>query len=847
MDDLISEFITETVESLTALDSELIRFEQDPGNAEALGNIFRLVHTIKGTCGWLGLTRLEIIAHATENVLGGLRNKSIPVSAALISTVLESLDATKSIAEYVNTHGKEPAGNDVALIQRINAAGLSQEADATDVSKSSDLPLLPQPDDTPAPPEDTPDDSPVAGNQPHSIRVNLDLLEHLMQMVGELVLTRNQLTQINKIRKIQEFSSSLQQLSQITSELQENVIKTRMQPIGNAWSRFPRLIRELSQELGKKIHLQMIGADTELDRQLLEAIKDPLIHMVRNSADHGLEPAEERLAAGKPEAGTVTLSAFHEGGHIIIEMSDDGRGLNIEKIKQRALKNGLAKEEDIAKLTNQQIVQFIFLPGFSTADKITSISGRGVGMDVVRYNIEKIGGTLELTSFQGKGSKFNIKIPLTLAIVSALVVQSCGQRFALPQLGVQEVVRIGHDTGHSIEHINHSCVMRLRDKLLPVIALADVLGMHSADSTQADAKFVVVCRVGSYSFGLRVEHILDMEEIVIKPMSEILKSIPLYSGSAILGDGSIIMILDPHGLARASGAEDVSSTFDASAMLGRQAANDNLVRFLLFQSQTGSVKAVPLELVSRIEKIDMATVEKSSTHPIVQYKDGLMRLRTMMHETLPSKDTKEVIVFSYDNQYLGLVVEKILDIVTVPYDIKLSSKEAGLLGSTIIGGQTTDIVDVAYILRELVGISDVEGTFAELDRKYELLFVEDNTFFRSLTVPLLISVGYKVTAVKDASEALKMLESKPGFDVIVSDIEMPGMDGFAFAEKCHNDPRLSHIPLFAFTSNKNEQILQKSRQYGFRDLVLKNNRAALLKSIALFFKEQQEGMYERRA
>jgi two-component system chemotaxis sensor kinase CheA len=841
MDDLISEFIAETMESLTALDSALIRFEKDPENVEALGNIFRLVHTIKGTCGFLGLSRLEALTHASENVLGKLRAKTIPVSAELISTVLESLDATKSIVEYIGTHGTEPAGDDAELIRELDAVADGQAGPETGIGTQSQAVVE---DIFPAQPEETADDAAAASSHVQSIRVNLGLLENLMEMVGELVLTRNQMMQAGKMQDPRKLSHCLQQLNQITSELQEGVMKTRMQPIGNAWSKFPRLIRELSHELNKKITLRMIGADTELDRQLLEALKDPLTHMIRNSADHGLEPPEERLAAGKPDTGTVTLSAFHEGGHIIIEMSDDGRGLNIEKIKQRALKNGLATEEDIAKLTSQQIVQFIFLPGFSTADKVTNISGRGVGMDVVRYNIEKIGGTLELTSFQGKGSKFNIKIPLTLAIASMLIVKAGSERFALPQLNIQEVVRIGAGTEHTIEHIHTSPVMRLRGKLLPILSLTDVLGLASGEDK---GNYVIVCKVGGYSFGLRVERILDIEEIVIKPISEVLKSIPIYSGNAILGDGSIIMTLDPHGLARASGAEDVSSTFDTAAMTSKTAANDNLVSLLLFRSQSGAVRAVPLELITRIEKIDMATVEQSGIHPVIQYKNGLMRLHTMTGEYLPQKNTKEVIVFSYDNAYLGLVADKALDIVNVPYDIKLASNEKGLFGSMVINGKAMDVVDVGHMLRDLVGISDVEGAFAATDRKYELLLVENSAFFRSLTIPLMISVGYKVTAVKDANEALKALEANPRFDIIVSDIEMPGMDGFAFAECCHKNSKISHIPLFAYSSSKTDQAIQKSRQCGFQDLVLKTDQTALLKSIAIFFQQEKGGQHARHA
>ncbi|NBX03895.1 MAG: chemotaxis protein CheA [Alphaproteobacteria bacterium] len=446
MDDLISEFITETSESLALLDNELMRLEQNPDDVGILGNIFRIMHTIKGTCGFLGLPRLEHVAHAGENVLGKIRDNVFKATPEAITMILESLDCIKGLIEYLNSNGEEQPGEDAELIARLNhfaetgTMGGGGAAAAPAVSEiltesanpfphfcgDDDLEALsaavaaapaaaPEPvAAAPAPVAAVPVAKPTAsaakpaakaeegehkeggaaGSQ--SIRVNLDVLENLMQMVSELVLTRNQLMQIARTKEDKEFLTPLQQLSHITSELQEGVMKTRMQPIGNAWSKFPRLIRDLSMELGKKIDLRMNGAETELDRQLLEVIKDPLTHMVRNSCDHGLETPDQRRAAGKPEVGTVTLSAYHEGGHIIIEIVDDGRGINIERVKQKALDNGVATEAQMATMTEKQIAQFVFAPGFSTAEKVTAVSGRGVGMDVVKTNIEKIGGALDV-------------------------------------------------------------------------------------------------------------------------------------------------------------------------------------------------------------------------------------------------------------------------------------------------------------------------------------------------------------------------------------------------------------------------------------------------------------------
>ena len=547
MDDLISEFIEETTESLGLLDSELVSFEKNPNDEAILGNIFRIVHTIKGTCGFLGLPRLEQVAHASENVLGKIRDGDLEAKPAAITLVLESLDCIKGLIDYLNENGSEPEGEDDDLRARLNyyadngfpmgeggavetapvevvaeeAAPEVVAADADDTVEDfssffkgdDDLQGLidgtsdgnsPAVSAEEAPAEEVPDedankamekaavdaaiaaakaekkkakgpaakkaDAPAAGNQ--SIRVNIDVLENLMQMVSELVLTRNQLMQIARTREDRDFLTPLQHLSHITTELQEGVMKTRMQPIGNAWAKFPRLIRDLSMELDKKIDLRMIGAETELDRQLLEMIKDPLTHMVRNSCDHGLETTAGRIEADKSEEGVVELSAFHEGGHIIIKITDDGRGINIDKVKEKCILNEVCTATELESMSDQQIMQYIFAPGFSTAEKVTAVSGRGVGMDVVRTNIEKIGGTVELSSEMGKGSEFSIKIPLTLAIVSVLIVESAGEKFAIPQINVTELVRVGGDSEHVVETINKAPVIRLRENLLPLIELS---------------------------------------------------------------------------------------------------------------------------------------------------------------------------------------------------------------------------------------------------------------------------------------------------------------------------------------------------------------------------------------
>ncbi|HCK18925.1 MAG TPA: hybrid sensor histidine kinase/response regulator, partial [Thalassospira sp.] len=594
MDDLLSEFLTETSESLSTLDVELVKLEQNPNDPDILSNIFRLVHTIKGTCGFLGLPRLEAVAHAGENVLGKIRDGELVVTADAVTLVLESIDTIKYLLGELEQNEAEPDGNDAELIARLNhfadtgeipgaapaadAAPAAEEAAAEEVEMTDDEKLQAAFDAAEYDPDFEIPDEPAAAAEPEpeapakptappaaaksqevapakkpaekakaeaprgetkessvaaqTIRVNVELLENLMTLVSELVLTRNQLLQMVRGKDDSEFTVPLQRLSHITTDLQEGVMKTRMQPIGNAWAKLPRIVRDLALEMNKKIDLQMIGADTELDRQVLELIKDPLTHMVRNSADHGLEDIPGRREAGKPETGTVTLNAYHEGGHIIIEISDDGRGLNLERIKAKAISNGLTTESELEGMADQQIQQFIFKAGFSTAEKVTSVSGRGVGMDVVRTNIEKIGGTVELKSVEGRGSTFIIKIPLTLAIVSALIVESGGERFAIPQISVLELVRASNNSEHSIERIHDTPVLRLRNRLLPLVTLKRILGLDTSDATDDsldEEAFIVVAQVGTYSFGIIVDRVFDTEEIVVKPVAPILRDLSLFS------------------------------------------------------------------------------------------------------------------------------------------------------------------------------------------------------------------------------------------------------------------------------------------------------------------------------
>jgi two-component system chemotaxis sensor kinase CheA len=863
-----------------------VRFERETSDATILSNIFRLMHTIKGTCGFLGLPRLGAVAHAGENILGKFRDGELEVTPRAVTLILKAIDQIRCLLAEMESTGAEPSGSDDELIGEINAlAGATEPAAAEPVQTQSagpsfsedgfpvaaellaevaealeqknkakpepanvlDLPgqLLeqqntawPEPANELAPPLPVraPEPAPAASSAPResetkepataasSIRVNVDVIENLMTLISELVLTRNQLLQTQRVQKDSEFKVPLQRLSHITSDLQDGVTRMRMQPIGNAWNKLPRIVRDLAVATGKKIELTMLGAETELDRQVLEMIKDPLTHMVRNSADHGIEDGARRLAAGKPETGTIALNAYHESGHIFIRIADDGRGLDLERIRQKAIANGLASEAAIAGMSEQQILQFIFRPGFSTAEKVTSVSGRGVGMDVVRTNIERIGGTIELSSVAGRGTTFLIKIPLTLAIVAALIVEASQQRFAIPQLNVVELVGVSDRTEARIETINTSPVLRLRDRLLPLVSLRGVLSLEPCETCD---RFVVVAQVGAHNFGIIVDRVFDTEEIVVKPVAPILRGTRFYVGNTILGDGSVIMILDPNGLSNAAGQIKSADADAAQATASTaDAQGGDRATFLLFRTGGSELKAIPLELVSRIESLDAASIENVDGRHVVQYRRHLMPLIPFNADHHWKESGKqETLVFSDNGRSMGLVVDEVVDIVRDHMEIELSSGRPGLLGSAIIAGKAVDVVDVGHFLTQ--AFSDwFENSGTDKPSRNALL-VDDSPFFRNLLAPLLASANWKVTTAADGLEALKLREHGRQFDVIISDIEMPNMDGLALAGAIRSDPRWSQVPLVALSSHASKDDMDAGQLAGFDEYVAKSDQAHL--------------------
>ncbi len=812
MDDLLRDFLTETHENLDVVDVELVQFEREPNNREILAKVFRLVHTIKGTCSFVGLPRLEALAHAAEALMGRFRD-GMPVTADAVSLILSTIDRIKEILDALEHTAQEPAGADDDLIGALDC--MAEGALAPAPAKAA--------------PAERRDDSPLKAA---TLRVQVDTIEQLMTMVSELVLTRNQLLDIARRHEDTAFKASLARLSHVTVELQERVMKTRMQPIGNAWSKLPRIVRDLAVELGKEIDLEMRGSDTELDRQVLEQIRDPLTHMIRNAADHGIEVPAERRAAGKPARATIRLRAFHEGGNIIIELSDDGRGLNAERIRAQAVTQGLVTEAEAEKLGDAQVHKLIFTPGFSTAATVTSVSGRGVGMDVVQNNIDEIGGTIDVKTQRGRGTSFTIKIPLTLAIVSALIVECQGERFAIPQLAVVEVVKSETDTEHRIEQIHDTRVLRLRDRLLPLESLHTLLQPAPLAPVEAEDGFIVVMNVGGRTFGIGVDQVLHTEEIVVKPLSAKLRHVGLFSGSTILGDGLVILIVDPNGAAAATGVPLETTSITIERAPEEKPETEQSISLIVFRAGSAEPKAVPVALVTRLEVIDARDIEHSSGRAMVQYRGGLMPLVSLAAAEIKREGRQPLLVFMDRGRAVGLVVDEIVDIVEERLDIKVASRTPGVLGTAVLGGRATEIIDIGHFLPQ--GFAD---WFRRKDMRADalgrrVLFVDDSAFFRTMLVPVLQAAGYAVTTATGGHEALAMVQKDNRFAAIISDIEMPEMNGFELAETLQGNPRTAHIPLIALSSFDAPATLARAREAGFRAFIAKFDRERLIAALS---------------
>ncbi len=528
-----------------------------------------------------------------------------------------------------------------------------------------------------------------------NVRVGVGLLDRLMNLVGELVLARNQVLQASVASSDPALAAASQRLSLITTELQEGIMKTRMQPIGSVWSKFPRIVRDLAVACGKQVRLDLLGRDTELDRTVLEAIRDPLTHIVRNSVDHGIEGPADRRAKNKPEVGTIAFRAFHEGGMVNIEVTDDGRGIDPEKLRDKAIERGLVTPERAARLSDREAMLLLFLPGFSTAKEVTNISGRGVGMDVVKTGVEKIGGTIDIQSRIGEGTSIKVKIPLTLAIIPALIVCSEEHRYAIPQVNLVELVRV--EERNAIEYVRDAPVYRLRGELLPIVFLGAVFG-GAAKPPSAPGYNIIVLKADNRSFGLVVDDVADTQEIVVKPLGRELKSISAFAGATIMGDGRVALILDVFGLADAIGMVVRTNREDLATDSGATDAED-VETMLAFQLSEGQRMAIPLDSVDRLEEFRVDRIERAGSTEVIQYRDQILRLLHVADivgsgRTEPSSDVVQVVVHSRDGQTIGLVVDRIADIVQDRIAVDEHVSRRGVVGSAVLHGAVTEILDV---------------------------------------------------------------------------------------------------------------------------------------------------------
>lgn len=735
MDAIINEFIVESYENLDQLDQDLVGLEQNPGEKNILGSIFRTIHTIKGTCGFIGFSKLESVAHVGENLLSKLRDGELILNPPITSALLAMVDAIRQMLACIEESQTEGDVDYSSLIETLTTLLKGESAEvasapvetapvATNEAVETSEEVVPAAESEPAAqvlvPEVKNENSPAKSGEPSggvaskqegrgmadtNIRVDVNLLDQLMNLVGELVLARNQILQFNTQGQDSSFTATTQHLNLVTTELQEGVMKTRMQPIGNVWSKFPRVVRDLATSCGKKIRLEMEGKETELDKTLIEAIKDPLTHIVRNSADHGIEGPEERKAAGKNEEGMLKLRAFHEGGQVNIEIIDDGGGIDPAKIKQKALDKSVITQEQAARMSDRELVNLVFAPGFSTAEKVTNVSGRGVGMDVVKTNIEKIGGTVDIQSKHKEGTTLKIKIPLTLAIIPALTVTTGGDRYAIPQVNLLELVLLeGEQAVKSVEFIQGAPVYRLRGNLLPLIYLNEELKVDKKDEN--DKINIVVLQADERQFGLVVEEVRDTEEIVVKPLSQQLKGISAFSGATIMGDGKVALILDVMGLAQS--ARVVNQTRERarleSSEKGGEKSTDKQTLLIFGVGEKGRM-AIPLSMVARLEEFKRTDIEKSGEQEVVQYRGEIMPLiclgKMLLGDTSSDdKETLQAIVYTQNGKSVALVADKILDIVEESITVKRGSNRKGTLGTVVVQDLVTDLLDAEAIVRE---------------------------------------------------------------------------------------------------------------------------------------------------
>lgn len=963
-DEILQGFIEESLEHLADIENDLLAIEEGGADidVELVNKVFRAAHSIKGGAGFMGLTVIQNLAHAAENVLGLIRSEKLIPNPDIVNVLLLASDELQQLIEDVEN------SNDVDISEHVNALNAiyeGGEAPAQPESKQPEPPSesektesaepkaeekveeaqeepeeqqtepvveprasQPEPEPTPEPsPEPTskPAPKPVAAGTPKtadpkkskaksthqkvdtSIRVTVSLLDQLMNLAGELVLSRNQLLQTITSGDVRNAEAVGQRIDLVTSELQEAIMLTRMQPIGNVFNKFPRVVRDLSKKLGKQMDLTIVGKDVELDKTIIEAINDPLTHLVRNSVDHGIESPDERVRKGKEAKGLIVLKAYHAAGQVVIEISDDGKGLDGNILAETAINKGLITPEQAKAMSDKERTNLILLPGFSTAKKVTDVSGRGVGMDVVKTNLDQLGGSIEIESEVGKGSTISIKLPLTLAIIPCQIVMTGGERYAIPQVNLEELLRIpATKVKERVERVGDAEVVRLRGNLLPLIRLSDVLGIpktyydptegelksdrrrHIADrrsksspmfrksepqvepeqqssnqklerengerrQSPASALNIVVVSTGAMKYGLIVDRLHDSEEIVIKPLGRHLQQCNGYAGATIMGDGRIALILDVSNLSRMAGLTSLDGTDRAGELA--EAAKDAITKardkqaLLTFSSAPDEQFAVPLNQVERVEKIKRSDIEEVGGRRVMQYRGGSLPLVSIdevaMVNPLSEQDDLLVIVFNLSGKDIGLLAIGPIDAIEVATDIDdVTLKQTGIMGSAIIGGLTTMLVDIFEIVQTINPDWFVDYSLPEAAAEDgfvpTILIVEDSNFFRNQVRGYMEEAGFNVLEGEDGVEALKVLEQHVDeISMVVTDIEMPNMDGFELTEKIKSDPRLGHLPVIALTTLAGEEDIARGKSAGIDEYHVKLDKERLMECVHRYAKEAE--------
>jgi len=807
----------------------------------------------------------NLITVATQSFQGneGISHESIPTTEDLVylKKELEQLMApikkTKEVILQTGSQGDKNLSNDKSSVNILR----THESKAVDqkVIKNQGAPGS-SPEVSTLKPKVEAESSEGSNSETSTIRVQIGLLDRLMNLVGEMVLVRNQVLQHSQKTDDYEFLNLSQRLDLVTSELQEDVMKTRMQPIGSILTKFQRVVRDLSKELNKQIEFSVKGAETELDKSLLEAIKDPLTHIIRNSCDHGLESPEERRSAGKSEVGHVLVRAFHEGGQVVIEVSDDGRGLNLSKILAKAVQKKIVPTEKANSLSEREIAQLIFAPGFSTADQVSAISGRGVGMDVVKTNIEKVGGIVDLTSEMGKGTILRLRIPLTLAIVPAMIVQSRGQCFAIPQVKLQELVRVDMDgDGPKIEMLQGQPIYRLRGQLLPLVFINHVMNLNEfSKSIPPDSRIlnIVVLSGEGDPFGLVVDEIRDTADIVVKPLPQFLKRLNVYSGATIMGDGSVSLILDVVGVAEKARIHTTTSKKEESLVQLSEANKLSFMEsqeFLFFELNDSSRYCLPLILVQRLEEFSVNSIEVSGNERIVKYRNSILPIISLndFFKIKPkpgvvNAEKISVIVISKRQRLFGIEVNQIFDVLRLTSEIEESLQNLpGVLGNIISGEHIATVIDVLGIIEAVIENETTTATGTrksskpklpsskKLNRRIRVLFAEDTPFFAKHVTKVLSDMNIDVVHAIDGADALSKLKNSTNekFDLILSDIEMPNMNGFDFATAVRANAKWNQIPMIALTTRFRDADIKRGLACGFNQYLEKLKADQLIDAI----------------